>query len=467
MVKRNIVKALIVLTLSSVFVLFQNFSTSDEMIFYVSPTGNDADSGRINSPWKSLRKAATTLTSGQTAVFLNGTYVEDKPVYFTSSGTSDKRIIFRAQNPRQATIMFSRAIANHQYKMVVNRSFITIKDFVITQEIKHPFVLGADGRIRKDANGVPITNTQDILLASRPMLSGDPEWIYGTQFIGNRLSKAYEECLKGYRTSGLLMKGNSCQDTEHEGIDLVSVVSADIDSNEIMSVGRIGIIAKGGCKDIKIRNNYIHTLGRSMRLGGIYLGGVTGYRSMHLPADNGQPYEIYGSAAWNNVVFAQLQSGEGKIPFGLVLMGATDSGFFNNTVVNAETGLLAGAGGARDWGSLPRPGIMSGQFLNNIVYNAKVSAVQFPKSFAPQITQFNLFYAAVNSPNSSFSVVGNPNFDTTTTPYFRLRQGSAAIGVGRKTVFRGFFGEEYPLALDKIGRTRGVTPDMGAFQNSN
>jgi hypothetical protein len=440
-----------------------------ESIFYVSPNGNDLDNGSMASPWKSLHKASATLKAGQTAVFLNGTYVENKPIYFTNSGSSNQRIILRAQNPQQATIYFSDTYENQRYKFVVNRSFITVKDFVITQTSKHPNYMQTNKFLASNQDGSLYENTEDILLASRPLLANDPDWIYENEFIGNRLFKAYEECLKSYKTSGLLMKGNSCQDTEHEGIDLVNVENADIDSNEIIAVGRIGILAKGGSRGIQIRNNYIHSLGKSMKLGGgIFLGGSTGYSSLYLPLDHSQPYEIYGSAAWNNVIFAQFTtSGEGKIPWGLILQGSINSGFFNNTVVNAEIGLAALQGGHPNWlPNFPRPNVTNGEFVNNIIYNARGSAVEFPTSLDLPIKQFNLFYASVKSPKNPLeTLLGNPNFDTTTTPYFHLKSGSIAIGTGKKIEFTGFSGKKYDLGLDKIGHNRNGSWSMGAFQD--
>jgi parallel beta-helix repeat protein len=63
--------------------------------FYVSPTGNDANAGTSSSPWKTIQKAANTLTAGQTVIVTAGTYSERVKV--TRSGSSGSPITFQAQ----------------------------------------------------------------------------------------------------------------------------------------------------------------------------------------------------------------------------------------------------------------------------------------------------------------------------------------------------------------------------------
>jgi parallel beta-helix repeat protein len=63
--------------------------------FYVSTNGNDANAGTSSSPWKTIGKAASTLTAGQTVIVTAGTYAER--VKITRSGTSGSVITFQGQ----------------------------------------------------------------------------------------------------------------------------------------------------------------------------------------------------------------------------------------------------------------------------------------------------------------------------------------------------------------------------------
>jgi parallel beta-helix repeat protein len=61
--------------------------------FYVSPTGNDSNSGSACSPWRTLQHAANTAGAGATVHVLPGTYTEDL-LTFNKTGTATARIRF-------------------------------------------------------------------------------------------------------------------------------------------------------------------------------------------------------------------------------------------------------------------------------------------------------------------------------------------------------------------------------------
>jgi hypothetical protein len=65
-----------------------------QTVSYVSPAGNDANSGSQTKPWKTIQKAASTLSAGQTVKILPGTY----NAKFTpaNSGTSGAYITYTA-----------------------------------------------------------------------------------------------------------------------------------------------------------------------------------------------------------------------------------------------------------------------------------------------------------------------------------------------------------------------------------
>jgi hypothetical protein len=54
-------------------------------VFYVSPSGSDANPGTLAAPWRTLAKAMATLTAGQTAYLRAGTYQEATNVSCSSS----------------------------------------------------------------------------------------------------------------------------------------------------------------------------------------------------------------------------------------------------------------------------------------------------------------------------------------------------------------------------------------------
>jgi hypothetical protein len=74
-------------------------STTSSTTFYVSTSGNDANAGTMERPWRTLRKGLTSLRSGQTLVVRGGTYAEilgaGTPIQI-AQGTATSRILVRA-----------------------------------------------------------------------------------------------------------------------------------------------------------------------------------------------------------------------------------------------------------------------------------------------------------------------------------------------------------------------------------
>ena len=92
-----------VLALSAVIVTGLLISASPAVggTFYVSPGGNDANSGTVGAPWRTIRKAASALVAGDTAILMNGTYIEPE-VQFDRSGTGSQPITRTPRRHRRA-----------------------------------------------------------------------------------------------------------------------------------------------------------------------------------------------------------------------------------------------------------------------------------------------------------------------------------------------------------------------------
>lgn len=69
--------------------------TSPATTFYVSTSGSDLADGSQATPWRTIQKAANTLTAGKTVIVLAGAYAEN--VTTGNSGSAGNLITFRAQ----------------------------------------------------------------------------------------------------------------------------------------------------------------------------------------------------------------------------------------------------------------------------------------------------------------------------------------------------------------------------------
>jgi hypothetical protein len=63
--------------------------------YYVATSGNDSNPGTTALPWRTVLKAAQTLTAGQTALVRGGTYAE-RSIMFTHSGAPGNPITIKA-----------------------------------------------------------------------------------------------------------------------------------------------------------------------------------------------------------------------------------------------------------------------------------------------------------------------------------------------------------------------------------
>jgi len=121
---------------------------ASSITYYVSPTGNDKNVGTLSSPWKTIQKAANTVTAGNTVVVLPGTYNER--VKFAASpshsGDSGAPVTFKSETAGAATINGGFDTRNANY--------LIIDGFKITTTTKG----GAGGGVLVGSNNVIIIN---------------------------------------------------------------------------------------------------------------------------------------------------------------------------------------------------------------------------------------------------------------------------------------------------------------------
>lgn len=74
-------------------------------VFYVSPSGSDANTGAIGSPWLTIQNGLNAIQAGDTLMIADGTYNESLDTI--RNGTAGNRITVRAQNPGGVTVTTS------------------------------------------------------------------------------------------------------------------------------------------------------------------------------------------------------------------------------------------------------------------------------------------------------------------------------------------------------------------------
>jgi len=382
-----------------------------------------------------LSKAASTLIAGDTAFFLDGTYVETAQTVFAHAGTASNPITIKSLNKWGATLLY-QGLADQNKLLVRGTPFITIQDFDITQD-----TIG--------------TNWTDKLVQC--WWGAD-----GCKVIGNRIHNAIL-AFKAYGNSSIIVDNNVIYD-DGGAVDLFNVLAPTISNNEMYGFNRTfadGIVAKGGTRSARIFNNYIHADAASGSVsiqGGIYLGGfscATPDCGVYDPSG----YEAYNSVAFNNVVV----SDPGLMYYALLIEGCTECAFLNNVTIGARWGMMTVHGGGISEGWSWNVLTNNPRFQNNIVQGATVSAANFQDIQGTLSLDYNLFYNSPSPPSQPHGVYANPQFVNILSDW-HLLPTSPALGAGTVTTFTGWSGETIDISHDRVGLLRIPPWSIGVFR---
>ncbi len=155
-------------------------------IYYVSPTGNDANPGSLALPWRTIQHAADALAPGDTCIVLPGAYPER--VHLARSGTPGAPLTFQAQG--DVSLRGFTVFADH----------VAIRGFTITSPDAHwqngwgIFFAGSHARL--EDNALSFNPAGGIIIHDVP---GDGALPTGAVIRNNRLAR---NAMVGIQVSG-------------------------------------------------------------------------------------------------------------------------------------------------------------------------------------------------------------------------------------------------------------------------
>ncbi len=378
--------------------------------FFVSPAGSDLNPGTKTKPWKTLAKVTVALKAGDTAVFEDGEYLEKGIVTFEYGGEIEKPIVVMARNKHKARIIFPASARHVQKINIQEKEFIEIKYLEITQE-ERSYEKTTDIFIR-------VTKSKDC------------------SFIENKIYFCLEEGIKiSGDSKNMLIDGNEISDTQHEGIDVLNVENVIIRNNIVEEVERVGIMVKGGARNVQVYNNIVRNRSKTMRGYGFTIGGETNNTSPYDITNKG--YEAYNVFVWNNVIIAQSP---GQISNGIAFIGAKDCHVYNNVIIGTNNGIYFSSPPGIKNGWYWDPVVENPVIKNNIIMNIAKDAFFFKDQPVNLQSDYNLFYNVLgNEPMEPNSIYADPLFIDIYNNW-RTQSSSPAIGSGKKlpTTFKGF-----------------------------
>lgn len=396
--------------------------------FYVSTSGLDTNPGTEALPWKTVSKAASTLTAGQTAYVRGGTYYEKVSV--ANSGTAGNYITITAY-PNEKPIIDGTGVVTGSAAIfsIGSRSYIKVSDL----------------RMQNGGMGISCYGKNVII---------ENNYVYNTSNTGISMANC----------SNTVVKGNTVERAVYtswgECINFSQCEYIDVCYNEVKNgsptnnAGGEGIDVKGS-KHVRVFGNIIHDL--PMKLG------------IYLDSYDGLDYDIQ---VFNNKIY--------NCTNGILISSEKQNAvekvwIYNNLIYDITKGYGIGITryntdpAHRDYrikniiienNTLTTKGIsidaaIGSDFIirNNIIYNY-TPALAFIGTPSNLLVTNNL--ASISPILGTSGIVADPQFTNLTTKNFSLQVSSPAIDMGAIN--------NVPFDYNFMKRSIGNAVDLGALE---
>jgi hypothetical protein len=445
--------------------------------FYVSPTGNDANSGTNSSvPWRTIQKAMNNATAGSTVNIMAGTYHER--LTLGVSGTAGNYITFQPNGfsvPSGGCGGYTgvpcggdKVILDYGYlgtvtdtvpflqingKSYVRIQGMTFQNFMCTGAFQQG-VRVDNGSSFVEFNYNKFLNNQNIyvnafdgttaLLHIRVWSPSNNVTFYGNELGTIKTNMSEALTFDGSGTSGVLVENNWIHDTDGIGIDVhggannytirgnkLEYISIKRDGSVWYGQSSTAIYNDGGNTGVMERNFIDHT--------------GEGFQALSEP---GQP-ATHDVTIRNNVV----QNSQYGIVLGTWYSNTDGSSIynihvFNNTFYSNSTGIFV------------RPMTSASVSWENNIFANNSTAYVNTLNWNPGTANYNLYFGGGTGPGAN-SVTLNPLFNNALAGDLSLQPTSPAINAGDPSTSATVVG-----AVDFAGNPRilGGRIDIGAYE---
>ena len=415
-------------------------SASNGAVYYVSINGSDSNPGTQTQPWRTIRRAADTLMSGDIVYIKAGTYPE--LVEPRNSGCAGNYITYAAY-PGDAVTIDGAGVEVPEWAglfNVVGRTYIRISGLRIINARSNPHNPGiladTSSHIIIDNNFVDSTNDSGIGVWSSNDVTVDH----------NEVTRAclstFNECISVGGTDGFVVKNNLVHNCIKEGIcSKDGSRNGKVFGNEVYGTSRVGFYVDAWDKhtyNIDVFNNLAHDIPQ---------GGFA------LASEQGGLLE--NVMVYNNVAYGNGWTGLALSTCCIATHPVSNIQIVNNTFYN---------NGFSPWGggiNYENPQAQGVTIRNNIASQNLTFQIAVNRD-VPQgyyVVDHNLIDGFRGDPDEirgDSYVEGDPKFTDAARGDFHLLQSSPAIGMASS---------QGAPPVDMEGYPRGIPPDIGAYEH--
>jgi len=407
--------------------------------YYVAPDGNDSYPGTEAQPWKTIQKAADTLTAGDTVYIKAGTYNEQ--VIPKNSGTPGNYSTY-ATYPGDTVTIDGDGISVYPAGLfrIEQKSYIKVSGFNIEN------YLGGGA-----CHGIKIYYSDHIIIENIYVNNTGGCGIYARASCSNIIIDNNEvsytnldpdwdqEMISLSGTDTFVVKNNHVHHSDHIGIDAKGSSSkGEIYNNHVHDCDS-GIYVDG-CStkplhDIDVYNNVVHDCVG----GGISLGTETGGALENISVYNNIAYNNCNGFQINNFRNSALDGSHMKTNIKVIN---------NNFCDNDDSAILI-----TDYGEH----FQDLTIRNNILSGRRWGMINFPKIVEENVNIDHNLFTTISNVYGDEYITGDPEFVNPSDGNFHLQEDSPAIDNGLSVDAPG---EDF----DGNTRPQGAGYDIGAFE---
>ena len=419
--------------------------------YYVSPSGNDANSGlSIAEAWKTIAyaaSAASPVIAGDTVFILQGTYNER--VLVEKSGTYGTNIVFTNYQNEVVTVDGSGISWGNSWNGLIDIS-----------NRKYVEVLGLNVK-NSDYGGIWVEDCDTILIKA------------------NKTYNTYSSGIGVWNSNSIWVENNevelACNDGDQECISIANSQHCDILKNLIHNNGPgtnggEGIDVKQGSHDIRVYQNTVHHLNERI---GIYIDAWDQHtydidvfnNTVHHCGNNGLNAQTEMGGLLENVRFYNNISYFNKWD-GIALGSVTADTNITVTpvkhieVINNTCYKNGSYQSGWGYGILVDNDDLEDVLIRNNICSRNSAQIAIEKIDTISQVDHNLIFGYNDASSCVYgtdSVIGDPLFVDTMAFDFHLQDSSPAIEAG-------FYWDSISFDRDSVPRPLLAKPDIGAYE---